>query len=239
MPPAAYLFAGLVLVFAYNNVIVSVKFYGAYDTILNHADSVLLGGNTVSELAHRAGRLLPLPVFRFLEFIYFGMFSQIGAGILLTALTAGRARAFRLVGALLTAYSLALICFYFWPSHGPYYSCPVHFTEFPPQLRAFATQRMLLAKARAVSGGNSITSIGTDYYIAFPCMHIAQPLIVMWFLRRWKRVVAFLAVVNLLLIASILLLEWHYLVDLLGGVAVAVLAVLVIDRHRLCSSPDG
>jgi len=41
------------------------------------------------------------------------------------------------------------------------------------------------------------------------------------------------------LAASILLLEWHYLVDLLGGVAVAVLAVLVVDHPRLWSSSEG
>jgi hypothetical protein len=27
-------------------------------------------------------------------------------------------------------------------------------------------------------------TIGTNYYIAFPCMHIAQPLVVLWFFAR-------------------------------------------------------
>jgi hypothetical protein len=241
MLPGAYLFAGLVLVFAYNNIIVSVRSYGLYDATFNHIDSLLLGGATVSSIAHQAARILPVGALKFLEFVYFGMFSQIGAGIILTGLTQGRSRALKLVGALLTAYSLALVCFYIWPSHGPYYSCPHHFAEFPRQLRAYATQMTLLARARSVWAGRGIPSIGTDYYIAFPCMHIAQPLIVMWFLRRWRRVLAALSIVNVMLVASIVLLEWHYLVDLLGGVVVAALAILFVNRgfRRANASPKS
>lgn len=231
MLPAAYLFAGLVMVFAYNDVIVSFRFFAAYDPAFNRIDSWMLGGATVSGIAHSVGAHLSLGAYRFLEFVYFGMFSQIGAGIILVALYLGMRRAFRLVGTLLTAYAFALLCFYLWPSHGPYYSCPVHFAVFPHQLTVYAAQQTLLARARALSGGLGIDSISTDYYIAFPCMHIAQPLIVMWFLRRWKRIAVTLTAVNVVLVAGILLLEWHYLVDVLGGVAVAILSIAIVNRR--------
>jgi hypothetical protein len=234
--PGAYLFAGLVMVFAYNDVIVSFKFFGAYDPTFNHADSWILGA-TVSGMAHYVGAHLPVAAYRFLEFVYFGMFSQIGAGIILVALYLGLAKAFRLVGTLLTAYAFALLCFYLWPSHGPYYTCPVHFTAFPHQLTSYGAQQTLLARARALWEGRGIGSIGTDYYIAFPCMHIAQPLIVMWFLRRWKRIVAALTAVNIVLVGAILLLEWHYFVDILGGVAVAALAVVIVDWPAIRRAP--
>jgi PAP2 superfamily len=59
-------------------------------------------------------------------------------------------------------------------------------------------------------------------------MHIAQPLIVMWFLRRWKRIVIALCAYDVLLIVAILFLEWHYLVDILAGMLVAVAAIAII-----------
>lgn len=235
--PGAYLFAGLVMVFAYNDVIASFRFFGAYDPTFIRADSWILGGATVSGIAHSVGAYLPAAAYRVLEFVYFGMFSQIGAGIILVALYVGMSKAFRLVGTLLTAYFFALLCFYLWPSHGPYYSCPIHFATFPHQLTSYGAQQTLLARARALWEGRGIGSIGTDYYIAFPCMHIAQPLIVMWFLRPWKRVVAVLTAVNLMLVAAILLLEWHYLVDILGGVAVAAVALLMVNWPALKRAP--
>ena len=49
-----------------------------------------------------------------------------------------------------------------------------------------------------------ITRISTDYFITFPCMHIVQPIIVLWFLRRWRRMFVALAVYDLLLMTAIL-----------------------------------
>lgn len=235
--PGVYLFAGLVMVFAYNDVIASFRFFGAYDPAFKIADSWILHGATVSGIAHRVGAHLPVAAYRFFEFVYFGMFSQIGAGIILVGLCLGISKAFRLVGTLLTAYFFALLCFYFWPSHGPYYSCAIHFAAFPNQLTSYGAQQTLLARARGLWEGRGIGSIGTDYYIAFPCMHIAQPLIVMWFLRLWKRIVVVLTAVNAVLVAAILLLEWHYFVDVLGGVAAAALAVAIVNWRVIRQTP--
>ena len=63
-------------------------------------------------------------------------------------------------------------------------------------------------------------------------MHIALPLISIWFLREWRRVVMILAVFDVLLVASILLLEWHYIIDLFAGVLVAALAVAAEAQFR-------
>jgi len=45
-----------------------------------------------------------------------------------------------------------------------------------------------------------IARISTDYFIAFPCMHIVQPIIVLWFLRRWAANRHSLAAYDLLLV---------------------------------------
>jgi hypothetical protein len=131
------------------------------------------------------------------------------------------------VGTLLFAYCLALILFYFFPSHGPYYLCVNHFARLHYDLSSYRTQKMLLANAQYLWEQKPVIVIPTGFYIAFPCMHIAQPIVVLWFLRKWPRMVAILLAYDVLLVAAIILLEWHYFVDLLGGVAVAGTAVLV------------
>jgi hypothetical protein len=75
-------------------------------------------------------------------------------------------------------------------------------------------------------------------------MHIVWPLIVTWFLKRWKRILSLLLTYDVLLIIAIILLEWHYLVDILAGILIAGLAILTIHygdvrkKHRI-TQPIG
>jgi hypothetical protein len=245
--PALYLFAGFLMVLAYNDIIVSVRFNFAYDPTFNAMDRWILRGSSVSDLSHWAVRAFSLHFFRFLEFIYFGMFPQIGAAIVLVTLSSGRNRGLQFVGTLLMSYYLALGLFYFWPSHGPYYLCPVHFSQFPDTLQTYSIQKFLILHAQALWNHVPIHRISTDYFIAFPCMHIAQPLIVMWFLRRWMRMVIALCIYDAILIVAILFLEWHYLVDILGGMLVAGTAIAITEgstlrmrwANRGCAAPSA
>ena len=233
--PALYLFFGFLLVFAYNDIILSVRFFGATDATLFMMDQWLLHGFSVSSLCHWAVHSLPVSFFRVLELIYFGMFSQIGAALILTGLYDNKRRAFQFVGTILTAYYLALALFYLWPSQGPFYLCPTHFSVFPDQLQTYAFQKWSVANSQALWKHVRVRHISTDYYIALPCMHIAQPLVVAWFLRRWKRMLAVLAAYDVLLLAAIVLLEWHYVVDIIAGVLVACVAIAVVDGGELWS----
>lgn len=233
LPPALYLFLGLLLVSAYNDIILSVRFFAADDALFNSMDKWLLHGLSVPQLCHGALQALPISVFHFLEFIYYGMFAQIGAALILTCQYCGRRRGMQFVGAVLVGYYIALVLFYLWPSQGPYYVCPAHFTQFPSALRTYAAQKGSMAGAQARWSHEPLSRISFDYYIAFPCMHIVQPLIVMWFLRFSKRMMVFLTAYNVVLASAIVLLEWHYVVDVLAGVVVAVLAVAAVEGSEL------
>ena len=222
--PSVYLFLGLVMVFAYNDLIATVKNPSAYDWLYLKMDSYLLGGSSVSAIAHSVIRRMPSSAV-WSEVIYYGMFNQIGAALIVLAIYAGSKEAARYVGTLLTAYYLGLILFFLWPSMGPFYTCPGHFSEFPNFLRTYGSQLGMAQKAQLLATNRSLSQVDTDYFVAFPCLHIAQPLIVAWFLRKWKRIVVFLLAYDALLIPAILLLEWHYFVDIVGGVAVAALAI--------------
>jgi PAP2 superfamily len=228
IPPAMYLFGGLLLVFAYNDVIAAVKDISGYDWFFLRADSYLLHGGTISDLVRKASSTLSPRTFAFAETMYYRMFDQVGAAIILISLWQGAKRGLQLVGTMLTAYYMALVIFYFWPSMGPFYTCPDHFAHFPHWLKTYDFQRTFIANAKLMSSPyKSLSKVNTDYFIAFPSLHVALPIIVLWFMRRWKRVVLCLVAYDIILIPAILLLEWHYVVDLLGGIAVALIAILV------------
>jgi hypothetical protein len=233
LAPAAYLFFGFLMVLAYNNVIVSVRNNFATDPALAAIDHWLLRGHSVSELSHWALQTFSLWIFKALEVIYFGMFLQIGATMILLALCDGRTRALQFVGTILMSYYLALIIFYVWPAQGPYTVCPAHFSRFPTSLQSYNIQATLIPHALALFHHARIHRISTDYFIAFPCMHIVQPIIVLWFLRRWRRMVIALAVYDLLLIAAILMLEMHYVIDIIVAFPVALLSIAITGGPSL------
>jgi PAP2 superfamily len=236
--PAAYLFFGFLMVLAYNCAIVSVRYNFATDPALAAIDRWLLHGHSISELTHWALRVLPLNFFRGMEFIYFGMFPQIGATLILVALCDGKARALQFVGTILMSYYLALTIFYIWPAQGPYSLCPGHFSRFPASLQSYNIQSTLIPHAVALWNHQPIRRISTDYFIAFPCMHIVQPIIVLWFLRRWKRMVIALAAYDLLLIVAVLMLEMHYVIDIIVGLLVAALAIALGGGSWRRNNPD-
>jgi len=227
--PAAYLFFGFLMVLAYNNVIVSVRNNFATDPALAAIDHWLLRGHSVSELSHWALQALPLGFFKALEFIYFGMFLQIGATLIFLALNEGKMRTLQFVGTILMSYYLALIIFYIWPAQGPYTLCPAHFSRFPTSLQSYNIQATLIPHALALFHHARITRISTDYFIAFPCMHIVQPIIVLWFLRPWRRILFALSAYDLFLVAAILMLEMHYVIDILVALPVAGLSIALTD----------
>ena len=227
LAPAAYFFFGFIMVLAYNSVIASARFPFASDPALFSIDRWLLHGHSIPDLAHWIVQTLPLGFLQALEFIYFGMFPQIGAAIILIAVFSGKAKALRFVGTILTAYYLALALFYRWPAQGPYYLFPEPFALFPAGIQTYGIQKTLVAHALARWHHEPLVRISADYFIALPCMHIVQPLIVMWFLRRWRPILLVLAAYDIILLAAIVLLEWHYVTDILAGVLVAAAAILI------------
>jgi hypothetical protein len=230
--PAIYLFAGVLLVFAYNDIIASVHFSFTYDRIFEAMDKWILHGSSVADLSRWAVQTFPPSFFRFLEIIYFGLFPQMGAAIIVIALHDGKNRGLQYIGTILMAYYLTLALFFFWPSQGPYYLQPTDFSQHSGTVQADLIQKILVARARARWNQVPLHFISADYFIGFPSMHIALPLIVMWFLRRWKRIVIALCIYDALLIVSILLLEWHYIIDMVGGALVAAIGIAITDGFR-------
>src|SRR5207248_4485362 len=124
----------------------------------------------------------PISILNAAEFIYYGMFGQIGAALIILALYSGKKQSLRYVGTMLTAYYIAIIIFFLLPSMGPFYTCRTHFAEFPKILETYAIHQNAIMKAQLLATHKELNRVDTDFFIAFPCLHIAQPLIVLWFL---------------------------------------------------------
>ena len=220
-----YMLAGLTLVTIYNDIIVASKFPVSYDAVLNRMDTWILGGRTVPVIAHKMLAILPRQLLRFLDFAYFQMFLLVGAALLIAAFDSCM-RGLQFVGTCLTAHYLTLLTFYLWPTYGPYLFCSTHAAQLPVYLSSYAFQISGMPHLQALMR-RQIQYLGTGYYIAFPSMHIALPLIAMWYLRNWRRVFWLLGAYCCVLVFAIVALEWHYALDLPGGIAVAVIALML------------
>jgi PAP2 superfamily len=232
---SAYLFVGLILLMCYNDVVASLKFAGTHAPALNYLDSILLGGWTVPRLANAARQWIPEWGFSVLGVVYFGMFGQLGTGLFVTSLS-GRKRAFEYVGTLLIAFYIAIAVFYLWPTMGPFVLSSASLQH--PTSAIQQVQSVLIYRVHVFLAHQNVPSIGTDYYIGIPCMHIADPLIVLWFLRKEKKIAALLIAYDVVLIAAILLLQWHFFSGLLGGFLVAGLAIYLTERSKSAPVAD-
>jgi hypothetical protein len=232
--PSAYLFVSLILIMSYNDVIATFRFDGTWDFKLNQADKLLLGGYTVSAISSRVLVHSPAWIVPLMQVIYAALFPVVGCSIILIGLRCGQKRSMQFVGAIITAYYLGLIIFFFVPATGPYFLRP-HSTLLP-HVTIYSAQAGFIEKL-AILRNRHLTFVGIDYYVALPCLHITQPVIILWFVRKWRQVSLIFSTFSILLIPSILLLEEHYVVDLIGGVFIAILAIAMVDGTRLFITP--
>jgi hypothetical protein len=56
---------------------------------------------------------------------------------------------------------------------------------------------------------------------------------VLWFVRRWRRIAIALAAYDVVLVAAVVLLEWHYVADILAGILVAAAAIAITGAEFL------
>ena len=221
--PAIYFFVGVTLVAIYNDIIVADRFPLSYDTFLNRVDAIILGGRNISSISQAMCAIVPARLLTLLDYAYFQMFAVVGAGLLVISYGSYR-RGMQLAGACLTAYYCALLIFYVWPSYGPYVLNATDAAPFPAFLTAYSLQTSALRSLQAISQ-HRMRYLASGYYISFPALHLPLPGIAMWFMRRWRKVFWLLAVYNCILVCAIVILGWHYIIDLVGGVGLGVLAL--------------
>lgn len=215
--PLLYLTIVLQIMLIWNATIVSVRPFNLYDGFFQHADWALFH----ISVQHFAHSHFASVLYRPAELVYFSMPGAMGAAILFLCLAGDREAAWDFVGSIAVAYYISLFNFFILPAKGPYSTDPIH---LPAYLPTASIQHALAFNARILYHHSAWVTSAFGYFISFPSMHIVQPLLAGWYLRRWKRVSALVFIYCALLVLSILILEWHYAVDIAGGILVAILA---------------
>lgn len=213
--PWLYLTISLEIAFTWDTAIVSVRHFNIYDRFFQHFDWTLFH-ISVQHLAHASSGLY-LPA----EAIYYSMPGAMGAAMIFLCLSGDCAAAWDFAGSIAVAYYISLILFFLFPSSGPFSLDPIH---MPAYLPTASIQYASEFNARILYHHPVWIASAYGYFVAFPSMHIAQPMLAAWYLRRWKRVSALVFAYCALLVPSILILEWHYAVDIVGGILVAIAA---------------
>jgi membrane-associated phospholipid phosphatase len=126
--------------------------------------------------------------------------------------------------------ALSLFVYICMPAIGPWIHPTLHREGAGFLFPTFGTQQMILQRANLLWSHTispEVTRVDvTDAFVSFPSLHIAVPFIAIWFLRDYKRLFwVCLTVYVCLLVPSVVLLEWHYIVDVVGGLVTAVLAI--------------
>lgn len=228
---ATYMLLGVSLVLIYNDIIVASRFPLSYDNALNQVDARFLGGRNVTLISHEMFAVLPPTILRSWDTAYFQMFLVLGATLLISAYHSTR-RGLQFVGTCLSAYYLALLIFYAWPTYGPYIFCARHATEYPRYLTTYLFQEAGVRGIQALSQ-HQVRTLASGYYIAFPSLHVGLPVIAMWFLRPWRMLFWLLAAYTGILAIAVIVLEWHYALDVPAGIAVAAIALAMVGREPI------
>ncbi len=217
--PWLYLAAGISVALFFSSIIVTLRPCTEYDAALGRLDSLLLFGNSVIHLSSQCTSLY-IPA----EYIYYSIGGVMGTAILFLCLSGDRRAAFQMCGTILTAYYISLVVFFIFPAQGPFIAAGL-----PPKLLTASMQSASLHNATVLYHHRGWIHPPSAYYVAFPSLHIVQPLIAAWFLRRWRAVSAVLYAYCVLLAGAIIVLRWHYVADILGGLAVAALSAAIVS----------
>lgn len=139
---------------------------------------------------------------------------------------------------LLIAYAIAALTttavFALFPAAGPWTVYP--FSASPEQLLVKTTLALLK------SSGPLRQDIAHCGLVAFPSFHVAQCIltaIALWH-SRWLRYPA--AILAILMCISTVTTGWHYVVDVIGGLAVAIFAQFLaiwIFHHWVSAQPEA
>lgn len=157
---------------------------------------------------------------RFLDLCYMSTDVQVA----LAPLAAGFAFDKRTMRVYLYAFIYAFLAgglfYYFFPSSGPasVYQCP----GFAP------VQLLTSAKFYWVHHRLPVTTMWGGM-IAFPSFHVMWAVITTYAARPYRKLFWGIAVLNVLVIASTLLLGWHYLVDVPSGLLLGGLSLYAGD----------
>jgi hypothetical protein len=168
-----------------------------------------------------------------LDRIYYKLFDHMAlVSVFLSA--AGRKRErVEYSSALALCYVLGGLSYHLFPVLGPAFAEPGYFAALRQQdLITNYFQAALLETTHAARAGSLSELNSYDFIAAFPSLHIAHELVMLYYARNSRIFLALSAAFTALTLLAVVVLGWHYPSDALAGAALAAIAIAVSRRAR-------
>ena len=123
---------------------------------------------------------------------------------------------------LLTSAWLGFSVYYFFPTTAPaslWPDVPFSSEQYATGLKFYQIHHYI--KPTTLAGG----------MVAFPSFHIIWAWLCVYVTRQWPKLFKALCVYNLVLVASCILLGWHYCIDILGSIACLIICHYWLQKY--------
>lgn len=180
------------------------------------------------------------PLFvKFCDWVYFRFFDHmILTSVLLTGLRLHRERN-EFLGAVVLCYLIGAPLYYLLPGLGPGFYEAQYFGHLATQPLTFGSVRRWLFINTISAVQHRENLIETWGYIAcMPSLHMAHELVMLYYVRHSRIALFFAAPFTTATFVATIVLGFHYPIDALGGLMVAVVAIYVTRRSRASLLPS-
>jgi membrane-associated phospholipid phosphatase len=173
-------------------------------------------------------------IIRACDWAYFKFFEHMAVT---TALLLGMRRSrerLEYLGALAICYLIGGPLYHVWPGLGPVYFEPQVFAHLDGLhgLMSNDVRAWLFANTHAVIVGRARRVETWGYIACMPSLHMAQELVMLWYARRSRIALLLSLAFTSLTALSVVVLGWHYPLDVVAGAVVAAIAIAAARWQR-------
>lgn len=135
----------------------------------------------------------------------------------------------RYISSLSLCYLLGAATYYILPAKGPAFYDPETFSYLRQHARfTLGIQNLLRSSTDAAIRGDLELVQTYAFIAAMPSLHMAHETIMLFFSRRSPLMLLFSGLFWVASLGAVLVLGWHYLFDVLGGILLAVLVLSLV-----------
>ncbi|MBL8425549.1 MAG: phosphatase PAP2 family protein [Candidatus Accumulibacter phosphatis] len=167
------------------------------------------------------------------DWVYYLFFHHMALVALFLFARGEQGEQWRYVATLSLCYLLGGLSYYLFPAFGPVYYDPGAFAYLKTGAVFTADIQSFLWQATNASMHGTLTEIDTFAFIAcMPSLHMAHESIMFFYSRRAPLMLVFSGLFWCSSIVAVLVLGWHYLFDVVGGVVLAGIVIAAVRYRR-------
>lgn len=202
------------------------------DALLVEAESFLFGRPLYLSIAEWASTHTAWV--RFSDWVYYLFFHHMALTALFLFACDDNEEQWRYVLSLALCYTLGGLSYFLFPAMGPVYFDPGQFSYLSANAEFTTFIQGLLKESTDGAGNGRLTVIETFAFIAcMPSLHMAHETVMLFYSRRSRLMIGFAALFWTGAFAAVLILGWHYLFDVLGGLLLAALVIWIAQGIHL------